>query len=277
MKYYIEGWLHHKNNIGIHLMKNTGLDIDFTYNHNTKYDCIINTSSIIEYENFDGIILYGPHIMPHDINDDMYFAPHKLYNTLSPWSENLMKKIKPNLNCISLPFAVDINRFCPKEKNGKPIIYYKNVDQQRLYDVLNYLNNDFIIFNYQSGYNENDFLEAISTAPYVIWIGRHESQGFAFQETMSCNTPIFVIDVKSLREEINSVWINYKPKLDLKGTAASYFDDTCGMISYPDIWKNDINIFFKNIMNYHPRDFVINNLSPKVCCDIWNKKLWEIL
>lgn len=273
MKYFIEGWLHHKNHIAINLMKDCGLNIDFIYDNNTKYDCIINTDSLKDYKNHEGIVVYGPHIMFTEISDDTYFAPNKLFNSLSPWLENLIRKIKPNLNCISLPFAVDTNRFCPKEKNGKPIIYYKNVDKQRLYDVINNLNGDFIIFDYRAKYNEYDFLEAISTAPYAIWIGSHESQGFAFQETMSCNTPIFVINVKSLREEINSMWINYKPELNLEATTVSYFDDTCGMISYPETWKNDINLFLQNIVNYNPRAFIINNLSPKACNDIWNNTI----
>ncbi len=281
MKYYIEGWLHHKNNIGIHLMKNNGLDIDFVYNHQKKYDCIINTSSFVQYENFDGVLMYGPHIVWWDHNYEIIknitFTKKQLFNVLSLPYVSLLSKIFSNVNFIALPFAIDIDKFYPKEKNGRPVIYYKGVDKQRLNDIVNYLNNDFIIFNYQSGYNENDFLEAISIAPYVIWIGTHESQGFAFQETMSCDTPIFVIDVKSLREEINSPLINFKPEISLEGTSASYFNNSCGKISYPEIWKDDINNFLDNIKNYSPREFIINNLSPKACCDIWNNTILNII
>lgn len=281
MKYLIEGWLHHKNNIGIHLMKNNGLDIDFTCNYQKKYDCIINTSSFTSYQNFDGVSIYGPHISWWDNNYDnmknMVFTKRQLFNVLSTPYVSLLSKIFLNLNFVALPFAVDVDKFCPKQKNGKPIIYYKGVDKQRLYDVINHLNDDFIIFNYQSGYNENDFLEAISTAPYAIWVGTHESQGFAFQETMSCNTPIFVVDVKSLREEVNSPLINFKPEINLEATSASYFNGDCGKISYPEIWKDDIENFLDNIKNYSPREFVINNLSPKSCCRIWNDTILNII
>ena len=51
--------------------------------------------------------------------------------------------------------------------------------------------------SFEKRYQESDFADAISKAPYAIWIGRHESQGFAFQETLSSDTPIFVIDVNS--------------------------------------------------------------------------------
>lgn len=271
MKFYIEGWLHHKNDIAIHLMKNNGLDIDFTYNY-VKYDCVISTNSFKSY-NHEGITIYGPHIMFSEVEDNKYFEKNQLFNVLSPWLKSLVEKIKPNLNCIDLPFAVDIDRFRPKEKIGKPVIYYKNVNINRLYDVQNYLGNNFLIFDYSAKYQESSFLDAMSVAPYAIWIGTHESQGFAFQETLSCNTPIFVINVKSLREENNTVWANYKPELTLEATSASYFDDTCGMISYPETWKDDINKFINNISNYNPRNFIVNNLSPKACINLWHSKL----
>jgi glycosyltransferase involved in cell wall biosynthesis len=172
---------------------------------------------------------------------------------------------------LPLPFAVDVNRFVPKEKTGKPIIYFKSVDIERLRDVVRTLKIDFDIFNYNSGYSEQEYQEAISHAPYIIWIGRHESQGFAFQEALSSNCPIFVIDVKSLREEINSSWVNYLPNHKLQATAASYFDSSCGLITYPERWKEDWDKFLQG--NYSPREFVLNNLSPSACIKIWNETL----
>lgn len=272
MNIYIEGWLHPKNLNGIRLMNSETFKIHFLYNTFIDYDCIISTDSFKDYKNFNKCIIYGPHMSHPDIINKFFEKNKKTYfNCLSEWNKNLADLIinKKNIEFISLPFAVDIERFTPKQKTGKPIIYFKNVDKKRLDDVFSVLKkDDFLLFDYEKRYHESHFLDAISSAPYAIWIGRHESQGFAFQETLSCNTPIFVIDVRSMREEINSEWVNYRPELELKATAASYFNDSCGMISYPEFWKEDLEKFLtKN--NYNPRNFIIDNLSPLACRQKW--------
>jgi hypothetical protein len=272
MKLYVEGWIHPKNKIGLDLMNCDEFSIDFNFNSDVRYDWILSLSEFKKFESYDKII-YGPHIMFDAVNDNTKFGKSELFNTLSTWLELLASKLKPNLNCISLPFAVDVDRFVPNKKNGKPVIYYKSVSKDILNDVIHHLGDDFIIFNYDTRYNEMDYLNVISKAPYVIWVGRHESQGFALQESMSCDTPVFVIDVSSLRDEINSFWINYLPGTELKATSASYFDDRCGLISTVDNWKNEINIFIENVNFYNPREFVIDRLSSTACRELWIKKL----
>ena len=215
MKLLLEGWLHHKNEIGIKLMRKNGLDVDFKFDRSTKYDCIINTSEFKQYENHNGKLIIGPHIDVTDLNKQFDNFDQKIYfNCLSNWNVNIHKSLinSNNIKFISLPFAVDIHKFTPKEKNGKPVIYFKSVDKNRLKDVLNHFGEKFILFDYEKKYKENDFYDAISRAPFCIWVGRHESQGFALQETLSCNTPIFVINVRTLREEINSKWVDFMPE-----------------------------------------------------------------
>lgn len=278
MKLLIEGWLHHKNEIGIKLMRQNGLDVDFKFDRRTKYDCIINTSEFKQYENYDGKLIIGPHIDVIDVNKQLVQFEQKCYfNCLSTWNVNIHKSLinSDKIKFISLPFAVDIHKFMPKEKNGKPVIYFKKVDNNILKDVLNHFEEKFILFDYEKKYKENDFYDAISRAPYCIWIGCHESQGFALQETLSCNTPIFVINVRTLREEINSKWVDFMPMQKLEATAAPYFDDSCGLITYPERFKEDWDVFINN-KKYTPRDFILNRLSPINCVKIWIDKIQRL-
>jgi hypothetical protein len=279
MKLLLEGWLHHKNEIGIKLMRKNGLDVYFKFDRRTKYDCIINTSKFTQYENHNGKLIIGPHIDIIDINKQLVYFEQKCYfNCLSNWNVNIHKSLinSDKIKFISLPFAVDIQKFMPKEKNGKPVIYFKKVDKNRLNDVLNHFGEKFILFDCEKKYKENDFFNAISRAPYCIWIGSHESQGFALQETLSSNTPIFVINVRTLREEINSKWVDFMPEQKLEATAAPYFDDSCGIISFPERWKEDWLVFIKNIINYTPRDYIVNTLSPINCVKIWEGKIQRL-
>ena len=274
---FVEGWVHHKNGRGMELMNSDVIEFHKQLDPNTKYDWVLNLSDFKDYNNMGDVgLIFGPQIMfpAIDINK---IPVHKKYicNVLSEWVVNLCEDINPGINFTSLPFAVDVDRFKPLEKIGKPVIYFKQRDKQILSDVLSNLGNDFDIFDYEVRYDETDFLNSISKAPYAIWIGRHESQGFAFQETLSCDTPIFVIDVKSLREEIckGSFWTNYLPGHDLTSTSASYFDDSCGLICYPDNWRDNWGNFTNNIKNYKPREFVIEHLSPESCRKNWINKL----
>jgi hypothetical protein len=273
MNFYVEGWNHHKNKIGLDLMIGEGMEVDFVRILGKQYDWIVSLSEFKTFENHNGGIIYGPHMTFPAVNPNQ--IPNKegrVYcNTLSEWNTKLCEDIIPGVKFLSLPFGVDVKRFTPSEKTGKPVLYYKTVDPNRVRDVLNNVKEDFIIFNYNQKYDESEFKDAISKAPYAIWLGRHESQGFAFQETLSCNTPIFVIDVRSLREEIGSTWVNYMPGHPLKCTAASSFDDSCGVLTYPESWKEDWGKFIAG--QYSPREFVVNKLSPKACLNLWIETL----
>lgn len=273
MDFYMEGWIHPKNKIGIDLMIEQGMNVEFVYDKNKEYDWIISLSEFNVFENHKGGLIYGPHMMFPAINSNI--IPNKkgrtYCNALSNWNKILCEDIMRDVKFLSLPFAVDVNRFKPSEKNGLPIIYFKTINPEILKDVINHLGTNFLFFNYDAKYDEETFRIAIAKAPFAIWIGRHESQGFAFQETLSSNTPIFVIDIRSLREEIGSSWVNFMPGHDLKATAASYFDSSCGVISYPERWKEDWENF--NYKNFSPRDFIVYNISAKPCLDIWEKTL----
>jgi hypothetical protein len=194
-------------------------------------------------------------------------------NFLSPWLKKLGDAIYPGKNTLDLQFPVDINRFCPSEKTGEPVIYFKRRDRSILNRFLEYSNSvSYKIFDYSSGYNEDDFREAIAKAPYCVWIGCHESQGFALQETLSSNTPIFVIDAKSLRDEVG-VWDNWMSEIDLLSTSASYFDATCGIVSDVSEFEERFRDFLNAVDSFKPRDFVIRTLSPEACIKKWINKL----
>lgn len=274
MKFFCEGPCHHKNTIGLNLMVSEGMDVDFSYSPDNEYDWIVNFSEFKTYPNHSGGIIYGPQFLfPTIPASSVPNVNGKTYcNLLSDWLVELNSDINPDIKSIALPFAVDVNRFVPSEKKGKPVIYFKGVKEEILNSFVSRMGNDFIIIRY-GGYVENYYLKSISEAPYVVWIGRHESQGFAFQEALSCNTPIFVIDVSSLRDEVGSDWENFLPGHPLKATAASYFDERCGIIASFHNWEHHIDNFLSSINTYSPREFIIETLSPRACYNNWINKL----
>lgn len=272
MKIGINGWLHHKNRAGVGLMNGNG--INFSSNvEDPENDWIMFTDSFSPPVAGKMKIIYGPHISLERLSS-FPEGENYYFNSLSPWLVNLTKQLFGDKKFVYLPFPVDIDRFCPKEKSGNPVIYFKRRDPEILNEFRSLFSDiGFEFFDYSQGYKEDNFLHKISRAPYCVWIGTHESQGFALQETLSCNTPVFVIEAKDLREEQGGPWDSFFPGRDLPCTSASYFDSRCGMISSPENYKLDFYKFLNSLNLYFPREFIIETLSAESCIKKWNKVL----
>ena len=279
MKILVIGSEHKKNRLGAQLMNNENFQFHYSFNQNVKYDWIMSTDSIRQFDlGYDYGLLFGPSMwFPPAAEGARNLRPNQKYfcNVLSPWLKNLCSSIYPDIKFIDLPFAVDVNKFTPSEKTGLPVIYIKRREVSFLDKIIKKLNSQVIIFDYSKGYDENYFIECISKAPYALWLGITESQGFAFQEILSCNTPLFVFDCKTARprNDPGNPLEHFLPNNPLLGTTASYFDHSCGLISSDSTWEDDILYFMKNIEMYSPRKFVLENLSPEACRNLWITKL----
>jgi hypothetical protein len=225
-------------------------------------------------------IIFGPHNFVFPEQPWLYkFEPEftrSIYTSLSPYIVNLYSQfgqfcmpVKP------LPFPVDIEKFKPieiKVYEYDCIIYFKNRDRRYLtyiQSVLKERNITFITVEY-GNYKEEDYIKILNKVKFGIWIGSHESQGFALQEALSMNVPLLVFNVKSLTDEVNSFgnhsYLEYEAQYNLSATSCPYWDNSCG-ITFTEL--NDFNINLElmsnSYKNFNPRDYIIKTLSPKVC------------
>ena len=179
------------------------------------------------------------------------------------WKKNPLCK---NLNMVSCPFGVDTTVFNETKsmKNRERIfIYYKSRHPEELAFMEKLLISNGIlykVFNYNTRYDENEYLDYLKESKFGIWLGRHESQGFALEEALSCNVPLLVWNVKSMNQEYGQRYP------DVPATAIPYWDDRCGEYFYDmnDI-QEKLQKFFNNIQIYRPREFIIEKLSMNVC------------
>ena len=96
----------------------------------------------------------------------------------------------------------------------------------------------------------------------------HESQGFALQESLSCNVPLLVWNIKSMNQEYGQ---NYD---DIPATTIPYWDERCGEYFYKiEELEDKFNLFLSKIELYKPREYILDNLSFEVC----EQKLLNIL
>ena len=203
-------------------------------------------------------------------------ADRCLYNCLSEWNLQIHKAFLPNpaVPYVCLPFGVDTESMKPNpnvQKKEYILIYWKlrdSINMQQVVDIL--IKNKLLFKVVKYGfYKSDEYHKLLLESKLCIWIGRHESQGFAFQEALSYNVPLLVYDVLDMKEEVNdyniSVYASYHG-ISLSATSTAFWDPICGEKTTR---QKDIEPLLKKMMsgleNYRPRDFVERTLSDKVC------------
>ena len=286
MKFLKVGSGHHKNDKGFELLAkeaNATLElIDRIENINTDtYDLVWIPQGFyhsLQLPNTKRII-YGPQnfLFPNEpwtYTIEPAFE-RSIYTCLSDWIQYLYSGIGTICMPVKpLPFPIDVEKFNMNnlEKTYDCFIYFKNrlkEDLQFIETILQYMNLTYTIVSYGK-YNENDYISILNKSKFGIWLGAHESQGFALQEALSMNVPLIVCNVRSLNDEINGEgnhsYIEYKGRFDLSATSCPYFDERCGTIIYDlnDLVTN-IEHMKHNYTTYQSRNYILENLSPKVC------------
>jgi len=269
--------LHHKN---LHALKNyKTIHFDFFENLEqirgfdlSKYDIIYSPSEPFHVSNFPNTkFIFGPHFSTFPNKKVQHIiGSNSIYIQPSQWALDVWRRfqISHQLRLEYMPFGVDTDKFNQLIDIGsrnKVFIYFKNrnpLELRYLEHLLLTQNIEYKVFDYKSRYNETEYLDYLHEAKYGIWLGCHESQGFALEEALSCNVPLFVWSVKSMKQEHGC---NYE---DIPATSIPYWDERCGEYVY-DI--NNFVIRFKEFLSkleqaqYRPREYVVENLSMAVC------------
>jgi len=224
--------------------------------------------------------IFGPHfsVFPNNIvrkfnnihNNAIYIQPSQ--PSVNTWQNEFNFK---NLPMKAIPFGVNTQLFSPSDHIEKTnvIVYYKHRDPEEFKLLSNFLKSkgvNYTVFNYMQKYKEEDFLKYLKTCKYCIWLGGHESQGFALQEILSCNIPMLVWSSK-LRKQEYPYRVEYQ-NVYSEVTTIPYWDSMCGEY-FHNFNELDIkyNTFMNNLNNYTPRQFILDNLSIEKCCEKWNQ------
>ena len=294
---FLNGWLHFKNLNGLNMLKeyhtidtvNINLHIKeeelnklLNSINLSEYDIIYSPSLPIDVKKYpNSKFMFGPHFCTISLDENLanlqlINEPNSIYIQPSEWSKNLLLentsqplKIKMTV----MPFAVDINQFNeikPFSEKNKIFLYYKSRHPHECQLLVNFLNRKNIgypiqFFSYQRRYDESEYLECLQNSKYGIWLDAHESQGFALQEALSCNVPLFVWNATSLKQEYGG------SHGDIPGTTLSYWDERCGefFTNFNEI-ESKFDLFLSKLEQYKPREYILENLSAKKCSEILN-------
>jgi len=215
-------------------------------------------------------VIYGPHffVFPDDRSHPIWKHTHDqrfVYNTLSEWNLTLHRRICRSIRFVAHPFGIDTDSIpIANTQRNKIMVYCKHRNPalyKHVFDTLSSKQVEYITVMYGS-YNDADFKKTLMDTKFVVWVGSHESQGFAFEETLAMNVPILVWDVRTMCDEFGS---NGQPAYSdptLYATTASYWSDECGLKFYN---ASELSEKFDEMVSryteFKPREFIERELS----------------
>ncbi len=215
--------------------------------------------------------IVGPnlYILPRNIPDDLNMSSYVLIHP-SKWAAEFWKDFGFNRCQLDFwPAGIDTGEYSPSKKTrDKVLIYFKQRYEEELLKIENVLKNKNIkysVIKYGS-YIESDYKKMLSESKYVIWLGRHETQGIALENALSTNTPIILCEVKFLGQWVptqkESSFFTKEENEYKNVSVAPYFSDECGIkIDNLDKIKEIIDYMENNFLKFSPRKYVIENLS----------------
>lgn len=219
-------------------------------------------------------ILYGPHhfIFPEGAlvgPRNPEWSAKAIYTTLSHWNQSVFAEFAPEtvIPCLPLPFGINPQledcRSHPKTLDC--LVYVKRRDPKHLETVkalLDHKGLSYKVFSYGS-YTNQDYLNALKQVKFAIWIGSHESQGYAFQECLASNVPILLWDVLSMKDEYGS-YQQYTTK-NLFATTATQWSSECGerIIREYEL-EPALESIQASLERYTPRRFILSRVADAV-------------
>jgi glycosyltransferase involved in cell wall biosynthesis len=283
----LDTYIHHKNKIGFILMcQEKNIEYVISKSHadfDKDWDLVFIPSEYVDPRYFPNAkaIMYGPHsfIFVDGVwrKNILTFPSNCFYNVLCNWVKDLQEEFG-GLSMVTkpIPFAVDVEKFKPRDqpKQYDCFVYFKQRhtdDLQYVTSILKKKNLTYDVIVYGK-YKEEDYINTLHSSKFGIWIGRHESQGFAVEEALSCNVPLLVFDCTSMFQEYNEKnEICYKNELgrySLKGTAIPYWDDTCGIsFTKQEEFTSNLDRMLLEYTTFQPREYIKKTLSPIACID----------
>ena len=293
MKLLHIGWAHPRN---VEFIVRACHEFNIEYHHTNdsnppdqSYDIIWAPSNWIDPDRYPtSKILFGPHFWVFPNADHPFFTQSRsdhasrcIYICLCDWVKTLYEEFVPKTHIpfVPFPFGLSIDSQ-PKQVEYDCLIYYKSRHPSYLDFVTNFVKEkglQYKVYEYGS-YELHDYLSNLRKARFVIWIGRHESQGFALEECLAADTPIYVYDVTTMKEECVNGYYPYQHHSEqMLATSAPYWNDRCGIkVHSHEEFQSRFSEFMDKLSTYRPLQYVECTLTDPLCFERILNRLYRI-
>lgn len=260
------------------------LNIPYRYNdykyartHPEELACIIGKPHVLFERKWGNPILLGPGIYSHPVDYPNLLQDYPNVQKLLVPGEWMQKMFEPyyGSKVLAWPVGIDTDLWKPStiDKQCDFLIYdkimwnYKEQSSRLLEPIISILKQKKFTFKYirYGKYMPHELLQATQTCKAAIFLCEHETQGLAYQQILSTNTPILAWD-------IDSYWLdpNYYPHKVKYGpvTSTPYWDNRCGeKFNSRSDFEPALSAFLQGLaqQSYHPRAYILENLTLEKC------------
>jgi hypothetical protein len=239
-----------------------------------KWALVIGRPHVIDKIPKHSPIIYGPALPSHP-NDNNFWGNENIKHLLAPckWMKALYERDLTYKKEISVwPSGIETKKWIPVEKNGgnlRILVYdkirwnYNNLESTLLKPILNTIVQKKILVEYirYGSYKEEDYCKLLSKVDGMIFLCEHETQGFAYQQALSTNTPIFAWDRGGFWQDPSY----YPHSVNFEGVSSvPYWDKRCGeKFKNLDEFNDCLDLFLIGITQkkYAPRNYILENLT----------------
>lgn len=266
--------------IAISLMK--GLDHlgipyrfnDFKYikRHPEEIACIIGKPQVLFNRHWQNPVLFGAGVYSHPVEcPDLFVKYPNVKRFLVP-GEWMRKMCVPYYGdkVLAWPAGIDTHYWSPEpatEKITDFLIYDKRrwaekQDEDVLLNTITqcldgkHLNYQFITYG---SYTQPELKSKLDRAKAVIFLCTHETQGQAYQQMLSTNTPILAWDRGGYWQDpaYYPHRVKYQPV-----SSVPYWDERCGL-KFADLaeFPAQLDAFMVQLDSFEPRQYILEHLT----------------
>lgn len=252
-------------------------DYSYIKKHPDELACVIGKAHVLFEKSFKNPVLFGAGIYSHPIECVDLFVKHpEVKHVLVP-GEWMRKMFAPYYHdkVSSWPTGIDTLNWIPYEQEKKFdfLIYNKIRWEYELYEqeLLNPIKlalkkNGFTFQEIIYGnYEHLELKEKLRTSKAAIFLCEHETQGIAYQQILSTDTPILAWDRGGFWKDP----YYYPDRVQFEPVSSvPYWDSRCGLkFSTEKEFTEKLGDFAHALSQglFNPRDYILENLTLEKC------------
>lgn len=240
--------------------------------------CVIGKPHVIDKIPGGHPIIYGPGVGSHPLENDFWGrADIRLMLISCGWFKAMYDRdLRYPVPTAVWPAGIDTDRWGPRAADNKAtdvLIYDKvrwehdhfEVEMIRpIRDELQRRGLSFREVRY-GFYREEDFQDLLKRSRAMIFLCEHETQGFAYLQTLSCGVPILAWDRGGYWQDpaYYPHEVQFAPV-----SSVPYWDPRCG-VRFKDVdeFPERLNEFWSRVQaeTLRPRDYILENLTLEKC------------
>jgi len=255
---------------------------DFKYikKHPEEIACIIGKPQILDKFKWKNPIVFGAGIFSHPSDNPELLINYPTIKRIlvpGPWMKEKFDSYYGSDIVQFWPVGIDTEKWDPDIKLKQPEIDFLIYDKIRWEhghfenEVINPIvtelkekNLSYETIKYGS-YSHPELIDKLSRCKAVIFLCEHETQGLAYQQILSTNTPILAWDRGGFWQD--PCYYPHKVKFQ-PVSSVPYWDERCGYkfkdrTEFPD----KLNVFLEKLKSspFSPRTYILENLTLEKC------------